>query len=116
MLNKNKVSQKFDISIRIIKDNADNFSEFLRETVNSAIKTSNFPSSLKIADITPLHKKGRKNKKENYRPVNILLTLSKIFEIIFFELMSGFFDNFLSEQQCCFSKGYSTHHCLSKSS
>ena len=25
--------------------------------------------------------------------------------------MSGFFDNFLSEQQCGFGKGYSTQHC-----
>ena len=26
--------------------------------------------------------------------------------------MSGFFDNFLSEQQCVFRKRYSTQHCL----
>ena len=54
-LNKNKASQKSDIPIRIIKENADIFAEFLCETVNSAIKSSNFPNSLKLADITPLH-------------------------------------------------------------
>ena len=70
--------------------------DFLCETVNCTIKTSNFPSCLMLADITPLHKKGRKDNKENYRPVSILPTLSKIFERILFEQISGFFDNFLS--------------------
>ena len=111
-LNKNKASQKSDIPIRIIKDNVDIFADFLCETVNFTIKTSNFPSCLKLADITPLYKKGRKNNKESYRPVSILRTLSKIFERILFEQISGFFDNFLSEKQCGFRKGYSTQYCL----
>ena len=68
---------------------------------NNAIKSSNFPNSLNLADITPLHKKD-----------SFLPTLSKIFERILFEEMSGFFDNFLSEQQCGFRKRYSTQHCL----
>ena len=55
---------------------------------------------------------ARKDNKENYRPVSILPTLPKIFERIIFEQMSGFFDNFLSEQQCRFRKRYSTQHCL----
>ena len=111
-LNKNKASQKSDIPIRIIEDNVDIFADFLCETVNCTIKTSNFPSCLKLADITPLHKKGRKDNKENYRPVSILPTLSKIFERILFEQISGFFDNFLLEKQCGFRKGYSTQYCL----
>ena len=82
------------------------------ETVNSAIKSSNFHNSLKLADITRLHKKGRKDNKENYRPVSTLPTLSEIFERILFEQMSDFFDNFLSEQHCGFRKRYSTQHCL----
>ena len=110
--NKNKASQKSDIPIRITKDNVDIFADFLCETVNCTIKTSNFRSCLKLADITPLHKKGRKDSKENYRPVSILPTLSKIFERILFEQISGFFDNFLSEKQCGFRKGYSTQYCL----
>ena len=42
------------------------------------------PSCLKEADVAPIHKKGKKDKKENYRPVSILPVLSKIFEIIMF--------------------------------
>ena len=62
-LNKNKASQKSDIPIRIIKENADIFAEFLCGTVNSAIKPSNFPNSLKFAVIIPLHNKAGQQRK-----------------------------------------------------
>ena len=93
-LNKNKASQKSDIPIKIIHDNVDIFADFIAESFKGAIKTSNFSNCLKLADITPLHKKGRKDNKENYRPVSILPTLSKIFEKILFEQISVFFDKF----------------------
>ena len=95
-LNKIKASQKTDIPTRTIKENIDIFADFLCTSRNSAIKSSGFLSSWKLADVTPLHKKGRKDMKENFRPVSILPTLSKIFE------------------KCLFAKclPYSTQHCL----
>ena len=111
-LNKNKSSQKSDIPVTIIHKNTDIFADFLAESLKGAIKTYNFPNCLKLADITPLHKKGGKGNKENYRPVSILPTLSKILERILFEQISVYFDKFLSDQQCGFRKGYSTQHCL----
>ena len=81
-------------------------------TNNSSFKSSLFPSCLKMADVTPLHKKGKKDLKENYRPVSILPVFSKVFERSMFAQMSSFFDNFLSKQQCGFRKGYSTQQCL----
>ena len=50
--------------------------------------------------------------KENFRPVSILPTLSKFFGKCMFTQMSSYFDNFFSNQQCGFRKGYSTQHCL----
>ena len=111
-LNENKASQKSDIPIKMIHDNVDIFADFIAESFKGTIKTSNFSNCLKLADITPLHKKGRKDNKENYRPVSILPTLSKIFEKILFEQISVFSDKFLSDQQCEFPKGYSTQLCL----
>ena len=69
-------------------------------------------SCLKLADIKPLHKKGRKNNKENYRVISILPTLPKIFERVLFEHVSSFFDDFLSDQQCEFWKGHSKKNGL----
>ena len=37
-----------------------------------------FPKELKYADIKPIYKNESRNEKENYRPVNILLNLSKM--------------------------------------
>ena len=50
--------------------------------------------------------------KENFRPVSILPTLSKMFEKCMFTQMSTFSDNIFSNQQCDFRKGCSTQHCL----
>ena len=111
-MNKNIASQKSDILITIIHENADIFADFLAESLKGAIKTYNFPNCLKLANITPLHKTGRKDNMENYRPVNILPILSKILERILFEQISVYFDKFLSDQQCGSRKGYSTQHCL----
>ena len=107
-LDKNKASQHSDIPIKIIKENLDIFAGFLCTNINS----SSFPSCLKMADMTPLHKKDKKDLKENYRPVSILPVFSKVFERSMFAQMSSLFDNFLSKQQCGFRKGYSTQQCL----
>ena len=94
-LDKTKASQKTNIPTRIIKENIDIFAD-----LNSAIKSSNFFSSLKLTDVTPVHKKGRKYIKENFRPVSILTALSKIFEMCMFAQMPSFFDNIFSNQLC----------------
>ena len=91
-LDKTKASQKINIPTRIIK-------------------SLGFLSSLKLADVTPVHKKGRKDMKENFRPISILPILSKNFEKCMFSQMSTFFDNIFSNQQCGIRKGYSTQHC-----
>ena len=57
-LDKTTASQKTDIPTRIIKENIDMWADFLCTSINSAIKSSSFPSSLKIADVTLAHKKG----------------------------------------------------------
>ena len=73
---------------------------------------SKFPENLKLADITPAYKKGKKDVKGNYRPVSILPNLSKMFEKHIFKQMSHFLKNILSKNQCGFRKGFSTQHCL----
>ena len=47
------------------------FAEYLCFSINALIKSSTFPC-LKVADITLIHKKGKKDVKENYRPVSNL--------------------------------------------
>ena len=71
-----------------------------------------FPSCLKFADVTPFHKKGRRDAKQNYRPVCILPTLSKIYERSMVKQMSSFFEDIFSKHQRGYRKSFSTQQCL----
>ena len=112
LLIQNKASQYSDIPTEIIKENSDIFSKFICENINNSIKSSIFPSYLKHADVTPLHKKCNKSLKENYRPVSILPILSKVFERSMFKQMSSFFDDIFSKYQYGFRKCFSTQRWL----
>ena len=112
LLKLNKAAQYSDIPTKIIKENSDIFSNFICKSINNSIKSSIFPSCLKHADVTPLHKKCIKSLKENYRAVSILPILSKVFERSIFKQMSGFFGDTSSKYQYGFRKGFSTQQCL----
>ena len=62
------------------------------------------------AIITPVHKKGAKTSKDNYRPVSILSNISKIYEM--FKQISEHFELILAKIQYGFKKGFSGQHCL----
>ena len=111
-LDSTKACQDTDIPTKIIKDNAELFTDFLHPSINECLESALFPTFLKNANITPIHKKGSKHCKGNYRPVSILSNVSKIFERPIFYQMSIFFEKIFSNFQCGFRKGYSTQHCL----
>ena len=48
---------------------------------------SEFPQTLKNENVTPVHKKGSRNGKTNYRPVSILSNPSKVYEKCIFSMM-----------------------------
>ena len=52
----------------------------ITKLINSSFNVGIFPDSLKVARITPVHKKGATDLPSNYRPISSLPLLSKIFE------------------------------------
>ena len=88
------------------------FSFPLFNIVNRSLEHSNFPDKLKLADITPIHKKDNRNDKQNYRPVSILPSISKIFEKIIYFQINQYFDKKLSKFRCGFRKNFNAQHCL----
>ena len=112
MLETSKACLDTDIPTKIVKGNADIFTNIRASNFNDSIEKFNFPSILKYATITPVFKKGDRNSKDNYRPVSILPNISKIFERCIFRQLSNYMDQFLSKFQCGFRKGYSTQYCL----
>ena len=111
-LDEKKACQEHDIPVKWIKSNKDLFSNFIYHNFNNSLFSSNFPSNLKAADILPTHKKKGKSDIENYRPISILPTLSKIYEGCMYDQMYKYFDQILSKYQCGFRQGYNTQHCI----
>ena len=83
------------------------YSEFSRSS-----ETSVFPPSMKLANVTPVHKKGNRSEKDNYLVVSILPNLSKVFERRIYSQIAQFFDKILSKHQCGFRKGHSAQQSL----
>ena len=106
-----KVSQKRDIPVRIIKENID-ISYFLYHNFNNSLSCSTFPTAMKYAEVTPIHKKDDKTDKENYRPISILPNLSKVYERLMYNQIYPYFQTIFSKFQCGFRKGFNTQHCL----
>ena len=107
-----KACQEHDIPVKLIKSNKDSFSHFIYHNFSNSLSSSNFPSSLKAADILPTHKKKDKSDIENYCPISIVPTLSKIYERCMYDQMYKYFDKALSKYQCGFRQGYITQQCL----
>ena len=76
-LDVSKACQDLDIPSRIIKENPDVFSDILHSSFNDSIYQAEFPSILKLANITPVFKKGGRNSKENYSQSAYFLTSQK---------------------------------------
>ena len=97
-----KACQDSDILSRIFMENANIFTDFLHSSFNNSIYQSEFPSIFKLANITPVFKKGNRNSKESYKLVTILSNISIIFERCMFRQLSSFMDFHVLKQQCGF--------------
>ena len=71
-----------------------------------------FPSKLKLADITPIFKKLETVNKCNYRPISVLPVVSKIFERIIDKQTNVYMEKYLSPYLCGYRKGYSCQYAL----
>ena len=73
------------ISSKLLRAGAPVLNKHITTLVNNTIKTSVFPTRLKEAQVVPLHKKIDPLDKKNYRPVSILPTISKVYEMVLFD-------------------------------
>ena len=111
-LDPNKAIPFNDIPINIIKGCNDIISPYLTNLLNGSIENNIFPDSLKLAEVTPTHKKKETTNINNYRPVSVLPCISKLFEKMLYAQIHSFIEKFPSPYLCGFRKGYSTQDCL----
>ena len=112
-LDSKKTGTYMNIPIKRLQDVGDIVAEILAQIWNiEIIQNKKFDVKLKVADITPLHKKLETIYKENYRPVSLLPVVSKIFEKLMLKQMKPFIESFLSKWLCGYRKGYNSQYAL----
>ena len=87
---------------------------FLQLFIDYMFSEGYFPSSCKIARITPIFKNGAKDETNNYRPISILTCFSKIIEKLIYTRLMEFFKKkkVIYENQYGFQSKISTLHAL----
>ena len=67
----------------IIKNNIHYINHQLTYIFNLSFSQGVFPNLLKNAIVVPIHKNGKRDDPNNYRPISILTTFSKVLEKLF---------------------------------
>jgi hypothetical protein len=98
---KNKKSAGLDdISPYLLKKCTPHIIKPLLELVNASIREGIFPSTLKKLVVKPIYKNGTKDA-NNYRPITLVPTLSKVLEKVIANQLIAFIDkhNMLNKSQ-----------------
>ena len=99
-----------EISNKLLKHIVPVISKPLTLIINQSITTGIFPDKLKTAKIIPLYKKDNPMLLENYRPISLLPSISKVIEkVIYCQLFDYFTDhNLFYPNQYGFRKNHNT--------
>ena len=89
-----KASGPDGISTRFLKETADVTATLLKLIFDRSLETGDVPYDWKVANVAPIYKKGDRSAPQNYRPISLTSTVSKILEhIISSQLMKHLENN-----------------------
>ena len=103
------------LGVQLLKIAASAIAEPISRLINRCISTRNVPSKWKIEKVSPVFKtQGSNNDKQNYRPISVLLIVSKIFERHIYDSLYSHLsrNNLLYGLQSGFRKKHSTKSAL----
>jgi hypothetical protein len=80
-----------EMSTKMLKYVKFELGNILTLMVNQTLKTGIFPNKLKIAKVIPIYKKDETYKIENYRPISLLSSVSKVFEKVIHDQLAAYF-------------------------
>ena len=103
-----------NISSSILKLSLTSICAPLTHICNMSLQEGIFPDKMKVANVLPLFKCDDPEIFNNYRPVSILCSLSKVFEKIMYNRLINFLDKhqILYSYQFGFRKSHSTYMAL----
>ena len=83
-----------EITVSLLKITSAHIAAPLVNIFNSSFNSGIFPSRMKIAKITPIHKKGSQLDVNKYRPISLLPSLSKCLEKIMFHKLHKYLSKY----------------------
>ena len=102
-----KASGPDNVSSHVLKQCAHQLAPSLSCLFNLCLASSCFPSQWKQAHVVPVHKKGKRDDVENYRPVSLLSIISKVIERCVFNHVYEHVNSLISPLQHGFVRGKS---------
>ena len=81
---------------------------------NKSLETGIFPERMKTAKVVPLYKNKSKHLTTNYRPISLLITISKVLEKVVYSRVYSFLTSTkqLYSSQYGFRKGHACEHAV----
>ena len=109
-LSRSKATGLDKISSRLLRECPDLIAESLSYIFNRSIVSGIFPDEWKHAKVVPIHKQGKRNCPDNYRPISIVSVVAKVFERIIYDQLYLFLseNNLLTNCQSGFRGLHST--------
>ena len=103
-----------DISNILLKEIIDPLAKVLVKVFNKSMVTGVFPSVMKLAEIVPLYKSKEHYLENNYRPISLLMTISKILEKIIYTRVYSFLQDTgqIYDNQYGFRANHSCEHTV----
>jgi hypothetical protein len=98
------------LSNKLLKLIRNDIVDVLTLIINQSLENGIFPEKLKIAKVVPLYKKNDCHLFENYRPISVLPSLSKVLERIMHTQITAYFNrlNLFYDNQYGFRSSHST--------
>ena len=91
-LKTNKAVGPHSMPMKILKTYSKFLNKPLSELINLFFAQGKFTTTLKIAKVIPIHKKGEKSECDNYRPISLISDISKPLEKLVHERLYSFLE------------------------
>ena len=111
----NKMSSGYDnLNNILLKQIKESVTKPMTICVNKSLTEGLFPQAMKLADVYPLFKSKYKSETNNYHPISLLLTLSKLLEKVIYKRVYSFLDktNQIYKSQYGFRSGHSCENAV----